>query len=171
MAALSAAAGLFGHGRSRLVQGAATAPCALGVVQSLAATARSWTGATAVGTGAAFHMTAPCEAKLRMRGTVVSDKAQKSVVVAVERIYKHPVVKKYVKSRSKFMAHDELDQFKIGDEIWIEEHRPISRRKRFMAMEFVDPSKTTLQVPAKPDAIPAAQVPVKPDATIPAAAI
>jgi hypothetical protein len=61
---------------------------------------------------AAFHTTAPCQ-KLRMRGTVVSDGAQKTVVVAVERIYKHPVVKKYVKTRNKFMAHDELDQFKV----------------------------------------------------------
>lgn len=64
---------------------------------------------------AGFHSTAPCEARLRLRGTVVSDKAQKSVVVAVERIFKHPVVNKYVKARSKFMAHDELDQFKVPD--------------------------------------------------------
>ena len=49
-----------------------------------------------------------------MRGTVVSDKAQKSVVVAVERIYKHPVVHKFIKTRSKFMAHDELDQFQVS---------------------------------------------------------
>jgi small subunit ribosomal protein S17 len=75
-----------------------------------------------------------------MRGTVVSAKAQKSVVVAVERIFKHPVVKKFVKERSKFMAHDELDQFKVGDEIWIEEHRPISRRKRFMVRTCIDES-------------------------------
>ena len=43
----------------------------------------------------------------------MSDKAQKSVVVAVERIYKHPVVGKYIKARSKFMAHDENDKFKV----------------------------------------------------------
>ena len=109
-----------------------------GVPQSLASTMRLW-GAAGCG-GAAFHTTAPREARLRMRGTVVSAKAQKSVVVAVERIFKHPVVKKFVKERSKFMAHDELDQFKVGDEIWIEEHRPISRRKRFMVRTYVDES-------------------------------
>jgi hypothetical protein len=80
-------------------------------MQSIVGTARLWAGAA--GGSAAFHTTAPCEARLRMRGTVVSDKAQKSVVVAVERIFKHPVVKKFVKERSKFMAHDELDQFKV----------------------------------------------------------
>ena len=62
---------------------------------------------------AGFHSTVACEARRRMRGTVVSDKAQKSIVVAVERLYKHPVVGKYVKTRSKFMAHDELDQYKV----------------------------------------------------------
>jgi hypothetical protein len=78
----------------------------------LAATvARLWQGAA--GGAAAFHTTAPCEVRMKMRGTVVGDKAQKTVVVAVERTFKHPVVKKYVKERSKFMAHDELDQFKV----------------------------------------------------------
>jgi len=103
---MSAAGVLFGHGRTRVFT--------TGLVKTLAASARAWTGANG-GAGAAksFHTTPPCEAGLRLRGTVVSDKAQKSVVVAVERIYKHPVVKKYVKDRSKFMAHDELDQFKV----------------------------------------------------------
>ena len=108
----SAVAGMWRQGGSRLIPGAAGAPaCALGMQQGLAATARLWQGAA--GGAAAFHTTAPCEARMKMRGTVVSDKAQKSVVVAVERIFKHPVVKKYVKERSKFMAHDELDQFKV----------------------------------------------------------
>jgi hypothetical protein len=109
MAALSACSGLLVHCRSKLVQGAASVP-AVG-----AATARLWTGAGGgAGSAAAFHTTTPCEARLRMRGTVVSDKAQKSVVVAVERIYKHPVVHKFIKTRSKFMAHDELDQFQVS---------------------------------------------------------
>jgi len=109
----AAALGLFSRAKGRLlVQGpGAFAPaCALGM-QSFVGSARLWAGAA--GGSAAFHTTAPCEARLRMRGTVVSDKAQKSVVVAVERIFKHPVVKKFVKERSKFMAHDELDQFKV----------------------------------------------------------
>lgn len=112
MAALSACSGLLAHCRSKLVQGAASVPCAVGV-----GAVRLWAGAGAgggAGSAAAFHMTTPCEARLRMRGTVVSDKAQKSVVVAVERIYKHPVVHKFVKTRSKFMAHDELDQFQVS---------------------------------------------------------
>ena len=109
----AAALGLFSRAKGRLlVQGpGAFAPaCALGM-QSFVGSARLWAGAA--GGSAAFHTTAPCEARLRMRGTVVSDKAQKSVVVAVERIFKHPVVKKFVTERSKFMAHDELDQFKV----------------------------------------------------------
>ena len=143
------AAGVFGAGRAgqpvwrgglqpAIASGGVAGGGVTGVPQSLASTMRLW-GAAGCG-GAAFHTTAPCEARLRMRGTVVSAKAQKSVVVAVERIFKHPVVKKFVKERSKFMAHDELDQFKVGDEIWIEEHRPISRRKRFMVRTCIDES-------------------------------
>lgn len=110
--AARAVAGLCGGGRSRLLQGAMTPAGALCMQHGLAATvARLWQGAA--GGAAAFHTTAPCEVRMKMRGTVVGDKAQKTVVVAVERTFKHPVVKKYVKERSKFMAHDELDQFKV----------------------------------------------------------
>ena len=110
--AARAVAGLCGGARSRLLQGAVQPAGALCMQHGLAATvARLWKGAG--GGAAAFHTTAPCEVRMKMRGTVVGDKAQKTVVVAVERTFKHPVVKKYVKERSKFMAHDELDQFKV----------------------------------------------------------
>jgi small subunit ribosomal protein S17 len=110
--AARAVAGLCGGARSRPLQGAVTPAGALCMKNGLAATvARLWQGAA--GGAAAFHTTAPCEVRMKMRGTVVGDKAQKTVVVAVERTFKHPVVKKYVKERSKFMAHDELDQYKV----------------------------------------------------------
>jgi hypothetical protein len=101
--------GLFpvAAGGRAVAQGAWTACCG-GMTGARRA---AWPQRSAAAAG--FHSTAPCEARLRLRGTVVSDKAQKSVVVAVERIFKHPVVDKYVKARSKFMAHDELDQFKV----------------------------------------------------------
>ena len=103
---MSTAAGLLARGRSALMQ--TVAQWQLG-----APTSQLWHAVGGAGSVASFHTTQPCEARLRMRGTVVSDKAQKSVVVAVERIYKHPVVKKSVKVRNKFMAHDELDQYKV----------------------------------------------------------
>jgi hypothetical protein len=102
---MAALKGLLAHCRGMTLGG----PCS-GLVAGQRFAVNTWR--LAGESAAAFHTTAPCQ-KLRMRGTVVSDGAQKTVVVAVERIYKHPVVKKYVKTRSKFMAHDELDQFKV----------------------------------------------------------
>ncbi len=62
-------------------------------------------------------------------GVVVSDKMDKTVVVQVERFYKHPTYKKYVRSHSKYMAHDEHKQCKVGDTVQIVETRPLSRHK------------------------------------------
>ena len=61
-------------------------------------------------------------------GIVVSDKMQKSIVVEVTRMKKHPLYKKYVRVRKKFMAHDAEDVAHIGDFVRIEESRPISQR-------------------------------------------
>lgn len=70
-------------------------------------------------------------------GVVVSDKMQKSIVVEVTRTKQHPLYKKYIRVRKKFMAHDELEQAHIGDYVRIEESRPLSRRKRWVLREVL----------------------------------
>jgi small subunit ribosomal protein S17 len=72
------------------------------------------------------------------RGTVVSDKMQKTVVVAVKSAYQHPLYKKIVKKTKKFMAHDELDRCKTGDIVEIIECRPLSKRKRWEVIKIVE---------------------------------
>ena len=69
--------------------------------------------------------------KRMLQGTVVSDKLDKTVVVRVERRFTHPVMKKTVRLSKKYHAHDEKNEFSIGDIVWLEEHRPISRLKRW----------------------------------------
>ncbi len=68
-------------------------------------------------------------------GVVVRDKMDKSVVVEVTRTVLHPLYKKYVRKRSRFMAHDEQNAYKIGDTVQITETRPLSRRKRWRVKE------------------------------------
>ena len=69
-------------------------------------------------------------------GVVTSDKMTKTVVVRVDRLIKHPVYRKYVRKRKKFMAHDELES-KIGDKVRIVETRPLSARKRWRVVEII----------------------------------
>ena len=64
-------------------------------------------------------------------GVVVSDKNDKTIVVEVERRYTHPLFKKTIRRSKKYYAHDEKNEFKVGDLVWIEEHRPISKLKRW----------------------------------------
>ncbi len=66
-----------------------------------------------------------------LQGVVVSDKAQKTVVVRVERRVSHPIYKKTIRMSKKFAAHDEREQFKIGDVVRIVESRPMSKTKRW----------------------------------------
>ena len=66
-----------------------------------------------------------------LEGVVVSDKGDKTVVVKVERTFLHPVLKKTVRRSKKYHAHDEGNEYKVGDTVWIEEHRPISKLKRW----------------------------------------
>ena len=66
-----------------------------------------------------------------LQGTVVSDKNEKTVVVKVERRFTHPVMKKTVRSTKKYYAHDEKNEHHLGDIVWIEERRPLSRLKRW----------------------------------------
>ena len=65
-------------------------------------------------------------------GVVVSDKMDKTVVVRVERLVRDPMYKKYVRRYSRFMVHDEENACGVGDRVRIIEHRPISKRKRWM---------------------------------------
>lgn len=69
-------------------------------------------------------------------GIVSSDKMTKTVVVRVDRLVRHPVYRKYVKRRKKFMAHDELGA-KIGDKVKIVETRPLSAKKRWRVVEII----------------------------------
>ena len=64
-----------------------------------------------------------------LQGVVVSDKQDKTVVVSVERQVMHPVYKKFVKKSKKYAAHDENNQFKVGDMVSIEESKPYSKTK------------------------------------------
>ncbi len=69
-----------------------------------------------------------------LRGTVVSAKADKTVIVKVERRFKHPVYKKIVKVSKKYAAHDGDNKYQIGDSISIIESRPISKTKSWVVM-------------------------------------
>ena len=65
------------------------------------------------------------------QGLVVSDKMDKTIVVQVSRLVKHPIYKKYVRSRVNYKAHDPRNEAKTGDQVMIEECRPMSRDKRW----------------------------------------
>ena len=77
------------------------------------------------------------ERKVRT-GTIVSDKMDKTVVVTVERQFPHPLYGKRVTRRSKFYAHDEENEFRVGDVVKIEETRPLSKTKRWRVLELVE---------------------------------
>ena len=71
----------------------------------------------------------------RGEGVVVSDKQDKTVVVSVERRFTHPVLKKTIRRTTKFHAHDETNEYTVGDMVWIEEHKPISKLKRWKVVQ------------------------------------
>lgn len=69
--------------------------------------------------------------KKQLRGIIISDKMQKTVVVKVERIKEHPKYKRRYKLHKKYKAHDEKGEYKVGDKVIIEECRPLSKDKRW----------------------------------------
>ena len=73
-----------------------------------------------------------------LTGVVVSDKADKTIVVMVETLVKHPLYKKYIRRRNKFMAHDPQNDCGIGDTVSIIEHRPLSARKRWHLVKIME---------------------------------
>jgi small subunit ribosomal protein S17 len=68
-------------------------------------------------------------------GVVTSDKQNKTVTVEVERRFTHPLFKKTVRRTKKYHAHDENNECKVGDRVWIEETKPISRTKTWIVKE------------------------------------
>ena len=74
-------------------------------------------------------------------GTVVSNKMNKSILVAIERREAHPLYKKYFKKTTKLMAHDENSECGLGDLVKIMETRPLSKRKKWRLVEIVEKAK------------------------------
>ena len=74
-------------------------------------------------------------------GKVVGDRMEKTIVVQIERLVKHPVYGRYVRRRSKFKVHDEKNECRIGDVIRFAETRPLSKDKRWRFVEFVERAK------------------------------
>ncbi|MEJ2081868.1 MAG: 30S ribosomal protein S17 [Acidobacteriota bacterium] len=74
-------------------------------------------------------------------GRVVSNSMNKSVVVAVDRLVLHPLYKKTIRRTSKFMAHDESNECGVGDQVRIQETRPLSKRKHWIVTEVREKAK------------------------------
>ncbi len=83
----------------------------------------------------------------RLIGRVRSDKMEKTVVVEVVRFKRDSVYKKYVRVRKRYKAHDEQNEFKVGDRVEIEEHRPLSRDKRWKVVRLIDRPAQELGTP------------------------
>ena len=81
-------------------------------------------------------------------GEVLSNKMTKTIVVRVERRFPHPQYKKVVTAYSKFYAHDEKSEAKVGDKVRIEETRPLSKTKRWRLVEIVERAQEQAQVNA-----------------------
>ena len=71
-------------------------------------------------------------------GTVISNKMEKTIVVSVERLVKHPFYHKYVKRRSRFTAHDGGDACQMGDKVLITESRPLSKTKKWRVTKILE---------------------------------
>ena len=74
-------------------------------------------------------------------GVIVSDKMDKTVVVAVEQTVRHPLYGKTMRRNAKFKAHDELNECNVGDRVRIMQTRPISKQKRWRVMEIIEKAR------------------------------
>lgn len=81
------------------------------------------------------------ERRRRLVGIVTSDKMDKTVVVTVERRFRHPLYQKVIRTNKKYLAHDEENTCRMGDRVSIEESRPYSRRKRWIVQEIIERAK------------------------------
>ncbi|MFZ1038230.1 MAG: 30S ribosomal protein S17 [Smithella sp.] len=79
--------------------------------------------------------------KRTIKGVVVSNKMDKTIVVKAERLVKHPIFHKYVRKHLKYKAHDEKNQSKLGDTVLIIESRPLSKEKRWRMLEILNKAK------------------------------
>ena len=82
--------------------------------------------------------TAEAKSRRTVVGRVVSDKMDKTVSVAIERLVKHPVYGKYIRRTTKLMAHDEKNECKTGDRVTISECRPIAKNKSWRVVDVVE---------------------------------
>ncbi|MBI4495395.1 MAG: 30S ribosomal protein S17 [Deltaproteobacteria bacterium] len=73
-----------------------------------------------------------------LEGTVVSDRMDKTVVVQVSRLVKHPLYQKYIQKRARYKAHDEKNECRPGDRVLLRETRPLSREKRWRVQEILE---------------------------------
>jgi small subunit ribosomal protein S17 len=80
----------------------------------------------------------PRGTKRQLTGIIISDKMDKTVVVQVERLVKHRLYHKYIRRRTRFSAHDERNDCKIGDKVRITESRPLSKMKRWRVSEILE---------------------------------
>ena len=76
--------------------------------------------------------------KRRLIGRVRSDKMDKTVVVEVVRFKLDPVYKKYLRVRKRYQAHDEENTYRVGDQVEIQEHRPLSKNKRWKVINLIE---------------------------------
>jgi len=82
----------------------------------------------------------------KLQGVVSSDRADKTVTVVVERRFAHPFYGKVVSRSTKLLAHDQHNQYKVGDQVEIEACRPISARKRWRVARLVEKARETIAV-------------------------
>ena len=76
-----------------------------------------------------------------VQGRVISDKMDKSIVVAIERMVKHPIYGKYIKRTTKLHVHDENNECGVGDTVTIRECRPLSKKKSWMLVNVVEKAR------------------------------
>ena len=76
--------------------------------------------------------------KRTIKGVVISNKMDKTIVVKAERLVKHPIFHKYVRKHVKYKAHDEQNESKLGDTVLIIESRPLSKEKRWRMLEILE---------------------------------
>ena len=96
--------------------------------------------------------TTPVQSKRKTKvGRVVSDKMDKTIVVSVERLARHPLYKRVIRLTTKFKAHDETNEAHVGDTVLIEESRPLSATKRWRLVEVVrGPASTAARPTSSP---------------------
>lgn len=78
------------------------------------------------------------EQRKLLTGTIVSNAMEKTVVVRVERTTRHPLYGKVIRTHKRYQAHDENNEYQVGDEVLIRESRPMSKRKRWVVVETLE---------------------------------